>query len=106
MTREILSDLLRTRALFVAGSSVSLFNATGEERLDSLRAPGLHRVARLHGLAARAPEKVALIACDRDAAQVKDGRDTAYLRSVTRYALSFLDQKSKKGSSLWSKGPR
>lgn len=104
MTREILSDLLRTRALFVAGSSVSLFNATGEERLDSLRAQGFTVLHDFEELPAPAPEKVALIACDRDAAQIKDGRDTAYLRTVTRYALSFLDQKSKKGFFLMVEG--
>lgn len=104
MTREILSDLLRTQALFVAGSSVSLFESTGTERLDSLRAQGFTVLHDFEELPAPAPEKVALIACDRDAAQIKDGRDTAYLRTVTRYALSFLSQKSKKGFFLLVEG--
>lgn len=104
MTREILSDLLRTRALFVAGSSVSLFNSMGKERLDSLRAQDFTVLHDFKALPLDAPDKVALIACDRDAAQIKDGRDTAYLRSVTRYALSFLSQKSKKGFFLMVEG--
>lgn len=104
MTQEILSDLLHTRALFVAGSSVSLFESTAPARLDSLREQGFTVLHDFKELPAEAPEKVALIACDRDAAQIKDGRDTAYLRTVTEYALSFLEQKSKKGFFLMVEG--
>ena len=49
-------------------------------------------------------DKIALIACDRDAEWVQNGRDTAYLRSVTDFALSFLAEKSKKGFFLLVEG--
>ena len=104
MTREILSDLISTKALFVAGSSVSLFENIGVERFDSLRHQGFGVIHDFRELPRVSADKIALIACDRDAEWVQNGRDTAYLRSVTDFALSFLAGKSKKGFFLLVEG--
>lgn len=104
MTREILFDLIRTKALFVAGSSVSLFENIGVEYFDSLRHRGFGVIHDFRELPRVSADKIALIACDRDAEWVQNGRDTAYLRSVTDFALSFLAEKSKKGFFLLVEG--
>ena len=96
--------MIRTKALFVAGSSVSLFENIGVERFDSLRHQGFGVIHDFRELPRVSADKIALIACDRDAEWVQNGRDTAYLRSVTDFALSFLAGKSKKGFFLLVEG--
>lgn len=71
MTREILSDLIRTKALFVAGSSVSLFENIGVEYFDSLRHRGFGVIHDFRELPRVSADKIALIACDRDAEWVQ-----------------------------------
>lgn len=104
MTAEILTDLADTRADFVAGSSVSLFESVGGGKLDSLRAHGFTVVHDFHELPTLAADKIALIACDRDAEQVQNGRDSDYLRAVSEFAMKFLADKSDKGFFLLIEG--
>lgn len=99
---EILSDLIRTRALFVAGSGVELFEnpKVGGEKFDSLRANGFGVIHNFKELPDVKEDKIALIANKTDAEWVQKGRDADYLRYVTEFAIDFLDRRDDKGFFL------
>ena len=104
MTVEILSDLIRTRALFVAGSSVSLFESVAPGKLDSLRMNGFGVTHNFRELPQLKTDKIALIANDRDGERIQKGRDPEYLSTVSAFAMNFLDKKPGKGFFLMIEG--
>ncbi len=106
MNAEILSDLIKTHALFIAGSGIELFDnpKVGGGKLDSLRAAGFGVIHDFKSLPSVTEDKIALIANKRDAEWVQNGRDTDYLRYVTEFAIDFLDSKAEKGFFMMVEG--
>ena len=106
MTKEILEDLVNTKALFIAGSSVKDFEKNNTEKLDALKKKNfkvLHDYKNLP-LSMEA-EKIALICDDMNAEFThREGRNPNYLKETTAQAIKFLSNKSKKGFFLMVEG--
>lgn len=105
MTKEILEDLVDTKALFVAGSSVKVFEKDGTGKLDDLKKKNfkvLHDYKKL--ASSMKADKIALICEDKNAAFISEGRDPNYLKETTKEAIKFLSSKSDKGFFLMVEG--
>lgn len=102
MTKEILEDLVDTKALFVAGSSVKVFEKDGTGKLDDLKKKKfkvLHDYKKLSS--SMKAEKIALI-CDNTNAQfISEGRDPNYLKETTAQAIKSYQTNLTKDFSLW-----
>ena len=105
MTKEILEDLVDTKALFIAGSSISDLKKEGADVLNALKEKNFNILQNYKDLASSIQaEKIALICDDENAKFISEGRDRDYLKETTSQAIKFLSEKSKKGFFLMVEG--